>query len=96
MIEELGMACVEAANGSEALSLLREDIEIDMLLTDLGLPGMSGAELVNEARKLRPEIRVVVASGYSEAADPAGSLSGVGRLQKPFTLDQLRSVLDQS
>jgi signal transduction histidine kinase/CheY-like chemotaxis protein len=93
MIEELGLACVEAANGLDALSLLREDREIDVLLTDLGLPGMSGAELVKEARKLRPEIRVVVASGYSEAADPGGSLSRVARLQKPFTLDQLRAVL---
>jgi signal transduction histidine kinase/CheY-like chemotaxis protein/CHASE3 domain sensor protein len=93
MIEELGLACVAAANGSEALSALHNDPEIDVLLTDLGLPGMSGAELVNEARKLRPEIRVVVASGYSEAAEPGSSLSGVARLQKPFTLDQLRSVL---
>jgi signal transduction histidine kinase/DNA-binding NarL/FixJ family response regulator len=95
MIEELGLACVEAANAAEALAALHADPEIDVLLTDLGLPGMSGAELVKEARKLRPEIRVVVASGYSEAAEPGGSLSGFARLQKPFTLDQLRSVLDR-
>jgi signal transduction histidine kinase/CheY-like chemotaxis protein len=93
MVEELGLVCLEAANGSDALALLRGNTEIELLLTDLGLPGMSGAELVEEARRLRPAIRIVVASGYSEAADPAGTLAGIARLQKPFTLDQLRAAL---
>ncbi len=94
MVEELGLGCVEAANGPEALSRLREDPEINVLLTDLGLPGMSGAELVEEARKNRPGIRVVVASGYSEEAAAGGSLDDIARLQKPFTLDQLRAALN--
>jgi signal transduction histidine kinase/CheY-like chemotaxis protein/CHASE3 domain sensor protein len=93
MIEELGMGCAEAANGPEALALLRDDADIGILLTDLGLPGMSGLQLVGEARKLRSDIRVVVASGYSEAALPEGAIPNASYLQKPFTLDQLREAL---
>jgi signal transduction histidine kinase/CheY-like chemotaxis protein len=94
MVVELELQCVEASDASEALSILKQDTGIDILLTDLGLPGMSGAELVQEVRKFRPDIRVIVASGYSEEGIPGGAaLSDVERLQKPFTLDQLRAVL---
>ncbi len=65
MVEEIGLAYAEAGDGPSALKLLEADAQIDILLTDLGLPGMSGAELVAEARKLRPDLAVIVASGYS-------------------------------
>jgi signal transduction histidine kinase/DNA-binding response OmpR family regulator len=95
MIEELGFAYAEAGAGPEALAILAADPQIEILLTDLGLPGMSGAQLVEEARKLRPGIAVIVASGYStESAPGDGALQGVHYLGKPFNLTQLRQAME--
>jgi signal transduction histidine kinase/DNA-binding response OmpR family regulator/CHASE3 domain sensor protein len=93
MVMELGLSCAEAASGPEAVAILKDDPQIGILLTDLGLSGMSGAQLIGEARKLKPEIMVVAASGYSEESIAGGALKDVAYLQKPFTLEQLRAVL---
>ena len=68
MIEQIGFAAVEAGDGAEALALLQQDSGIDILLTDLGLPGMNGRQLVEEARRLKPRLKVIIASGYSTEA----------------------------
>jgi CheY-like chemotaxis protein len=91
MLEELGIAGTEAGDGPQALSLLESDGDIDVMLTDLGLPGMSGQELVAEVRKLRPDLKIVVATGYSNESRP--SFDGVSVLIKPFDLGQLRNAL---
>ena len=59
MVEQLGFEAVEAADAHEALSLLQQDDAIAILLTDLGLPGMSGRQLVEEALRLKPSLKVV-------------------------------------
>jgi CheY-like chemotaxis protein len=94
MVEEIGMAFAEAGNARDALELLQRDEDIDVLLTDLGLPGMSGAELVQQARKLRPHLKVIVASGYSEPEPESGQLAGTVYLRKPFTLIQLKQAFE--
>ncbi len=95
MVEDLGYLYAEASNGAEALEILRGDPDIGILLTDLGLPGMSGAELVGEARKLREDLTVIVASGYSTESNPGdkNALEGVTFLAKPFNLAQLKKIL---
>jgi CheY-like chemotaxis protein len=94
MIEEIGLPYVEAAAAQEALAMLAAHPDIGILLTDLGLPGMSGSELVQQALKLRPGLRVIVASGYSEPGTPASQdLGNAAYLRKPFTLPQLREAL---
>jgi CheY-like chemotaxis protein len=91
MVEQLGFEAAEAGDAREALALLGRDAAITILLTDLGLPGMSGRELVVEALKLKPGLKVIIASGYSNPADlPAG----VVNLVKPFDQQQLRKVLE--
>lgn len=92
MVSELGFAFAEAANAAQALDALKGDPHIRFLLTDLGLPGMSGAQLVREARKLKPDLIVIAASGYSEESG-GGKIEGATYLQKPFTLEQLRDAL---
>ena len=92
MVTELGFAFAEAADAASALEILKGDEDIQILLTDLGLPGMSGADLVAEARKLKPELMVVAVSGYSEEIGRK-NIQGAKYLQKPFTLEQLREVL---
>jgi CheY-like chemotaxis protein len=95
MVSELGFAFAEAGNAPEALDALKNDPDIRILLTDLGLPGMTGAQLVREARKLRPDLVVIAASGYSEETD-GERIEGATYLQKPFTLEQLREALLKS
>jgi CheY-like chemotaxis protein len=95
MIEQLGFQALEAGDGAEALAALRKNPDIETLLTDLGLPGMSGRRLVEEARRFRPGLKVIIASGYSTEVRADGTLDGdIAHLTKPFDLGQLRRALD--
>jgi signal transduction histidine kinase/DNA-binding response OmpR family regulator len=91
MLEQIGFESAQAGDGAEALDLLRQDGAITILFTDLGLPGMSGRELVDEALKLKPGLKVVIASGY---ASPPDLPAGVKSLRKPFDMQQLRKALE--
>lgn len=91
MVEQLGLDVLEAGDGPEALAHLRNDKAISVLLTDLGLPGMSGAQLVEEALKLNPALKVIVASGYDPQSRPQGE--NILSLTKPYDLAQLRKAL---
>jgi CheY-like chemotaxis protein len=92
MVQEIGFRAVEAGTGAEALSVLRSDPEIGILLTDLGLPGMTGRQLVVEALRLRPDLRVVIASGYGSEGE--NTPLPATHLTKPFDIEQLRRALE--
>jgi len=89
MVEDIGFAAAAAADAQQALAMLKEDDGISILLTDLGLPGMSGRQLVEEALQLKPGLKVIVASGYREE----GFAANIGLLRKPFDLQQLQRAL---
>ena len=98
-----GYQVLEAADGVEALELLRAHAgQIDLLLTDVVMPRMSGHELVEYARPLRPQMRILYVSGYSEEAIARqGQLTeGIELLAKPFTpgvlTAKIRQLLDQA
>ena len=94
MIEQLGFQALEAGDGAEALAILQKNPDIETLLTDLGLPGMNGRQLVEEARRLRPDLKVIVASGYSTESQVGGRPDGdIAHLTKPYDLGQLRRAL---
>ncbi|MFO1071356.1 MAG: CHASE3 domain-containing protein [Geminicoccaceae bacterium] len=96
MLRALGHLAEEAATGGDALIRLQGVPAIDLLITDLGLPGMSGQELARAARGLQPRLPILVATGQS--ADP-GQMDGAARhdmvwLPKPFLPDDLaRAVI---
>jgi CheY-like chemotaxis protein len=95
MVEQIGFAVTEAADASEALTILQGDSEIEILLTDLGLPGMNGRQLVEEALRLKPSLKVIIASGYSTHEEESSQMSAsVAYLTKPFDMQQLRRVLE--
>jgi signal transduction histidine kinase/CheY-like chemotaxis protein len=95
MLEQIGFSAVEAGDGVEALALLQDDPEIVILLTDLGLPGMNGRQLVEEALRLKPGLKVIIASGYSTEIGAGGRPEdkGLVHLTKPYDLGQLRRAL---
>lgn len=96
MVAECGLAVDEAGDGPEALEKLKNDPEIDVLLTDLGLPGMPGVELIRQARALRPTLAIVVASGYSrDRTTDADIPQDAVFLQKPFDTVRLRRAISE-
>ncbi|MFC4170309.1 PAS domain S-box protein [Teichococcus aestuarii] len=92
VLEDLGYAAVEAADGASGLSILRSDARIDLLVTDVGLPGgMNGRQLADAARVIRPELKVLFITGYAEnAVIGNGQLEpGMHVMTKPFALEAL-------
>ncbi|XSG80947.1 MAG: PAS domain S-box protein [Methyloligella sp. ZOD6] len=73
ILEKEGMEVRNASGAEEALQILEEHPEIDLLLTDIGLPGMSGHELVAEARSNRPGLRVLFLTGYDRTGPVVGT-----------------------
>ncbi|WP_241668776.1 PAS domain S-box protein [Stutzerimonas nosocomialis] len=87
---EMGYATLEAAEGNTAIELLSSPARIDLLLTDVGLPGMNGRQLADIARQHRPQLRVLFMTGYAEQAASSGFLEpGMDLITKPFTIDKL-------
>ena len=99
-LRELGYLITECQNGHEALSVLSQSKEFRMLLTDIVMPEISGKKLADEATRIRPDLKVLFTTGYTQNAVVHGGVldPGVQFLSKPFALDQLaakvRSVLD--
>ncbi len=94
ILEELGYSAIEAADSVSALKVLRSDVRIDLLITDVGLPGgMNGRQMVDEAREDRPGLKVLFITGYAEnAAIGRTPLEpGMHVLTKPFPMDRLAS-----
>ena len=94
-IEGVRFATAEAGDGAQALALLQSDGEIDILLTDLGLPGMNGRQLVEEARRLKPGLKIIIASGYSTERQAGGRPEDkdIVMLVKPYDMSQLKRAL---
>ncbi|WP_338663241.1 PAS domain S-box protein [Pararoseomonas sp. SCSIO 73927] len=92
VLEELGYAAVEAADGASGLKVLQSDMRVDLLVTDVGLPGgMNGRQLADAARALRPGVKVLFITGYAEGAVIGHERlePGMHVLTKPFALDTL-------
>jgi PAS domain S-box-containing protein len=97
---DVGYTVLEVANGKDALEVVAGNPNIALLLTDVGLPGMNGRQLADEAKRLNPKIRVLYMTGYARNAISHNGLldAGVSLLPKPFTVGGLarkvREVLD--
>ena len=85
MIEDLGHSVIQAESGSRALDLLSNHPSIDVVITDDAMPGMTGSELAAEINRRWPGLPVVIATGYSDAAEE----TGLPRLNKPYRQQDL-------
>jgi two-component system, cell cycle sensor histidine kinase and response regulator CckA len=94
-----GYTVTEAASGEEALALLEDDgLQVDIMVSDVIMPGLDGPAWVREARGVRPDAKVIFMSGYAEEAF-TGSTSGLGDagfLPKPFTLNELTQKVKET
>jgi CheY-like chemotaxis protein len=94
VLDDLGYTVIGAADGASGIKVLQSGARIELLITDVGLPGgMNGRQVADEARRLRPGLKVLFITGYAEnAAVGNGHLEpGMELLTKPFTLDALAS-----
>ena len=98
MLRKRGVSVIEASEGWAALDAIRgQNNPIDVLLLDITLPGASGREVLQEARRLRPEMRVVVTSAYTEEM-AAATLQGAIEhfIRKPYRLDDLMRLIEST
>ncbi len=92
ILEDLGHAAIEAADSATGLRILQSDVRIDLLVTDVGLPGgMNGRQMADAARVARPDLKVLFITGYAEnAVLGSGQLeSGMTVLTKPFAVEAM-------
>jgi len=91
MLAEAGYQVISAAEARQALRLLRSEPDVDLLLSDVGLPGMNGRELADAAREINPQLPVLFITGYTERAAVRGEFLGerMALLPKPFSLHEL-------
>jgi signal transduction histidine kinase len=82
MLRDIGYHLLTAASGGEALSLLRGDDGIDLVISDYLMPGMNGVDLIQRARAIAPEVPALLITGYSNIASGPGA--DLPRLAKPF------------
>jgi CheY-like chemotaxis protein len=101
ILEDLGYTAIEAGDSASGLEILQSDVRIDLLVTDVGLPGgMNGRQMADAGRATRPDLKVLFVTGYAENAIlGAGRLaSGMAVLTKPFAVEtmavRIRSMIE--
>ena len=91
MLEQLGHRALIASSGTLALELIRLEPAIDLVITDQAMPGMSGTELAARVRDARPNLPIVLATGFADL--PSGDVPSIPRLDKPYRLDKLAATI---
>lgn len=100
LVRQLGYGVVEAENASEALKLLATDRRVDLLFTDIVMPGtMTGDALAREARAIRPGLKILLTTGFAEGplrnrTQPV-DLTGFSMLRKPYRKPELERRLQE-
>lgn len=98
ILEDMGYKVIEAADSATGLELLLSDVHVDLLITDVGLPGgMNGRQMAEAGRVNRPAMRVLFLTGYAQTAVFGGGqlAEGVEVMTKPFNIDALSERVDR-
>jgi PAS domain S-box-containing protein len=98
LFRSLGYEVLSASNGLDALEILKRTPDIDVLFSDVVMPGMSGIQLGEEARALAPKMKIILASGYAAPAlgDENARMDQFGIITKPYTVSQILRQLRAS
>lgn len=87
---DAGYQVYEAGNGIAAVEILETHPEIDIMISDIRMPGMNGYEVTNAALALRPTLKIVLMTGYTEEQIPQNiANAGISILRKPFDIEQI-------
>jgi CheY-like chemotaxis protein len=91
VLRDLGYACIEAIDGQAAAPILSSNVRLDLMITDVGLPGLDGRQLADFARHHRPDLRILFVTGYAEHVKSSENFldTNMEMVTKPFTLDAL-------
>lgn len=91
VLKELGYGFLEAGDADAALPIIESDQRIDLMISDVGLPGMNGRQMAEIGRQIRPDLKVLFITGYAEHAAVRGGFldPGMQLITKPFTFDLL-------
>ncbi len=98
MLEKMHYAVLKAANGGDAVALFaRHSEEVVLVILDMHMPGMSGGVVFEELRKLKPDVKVLLTSGYDLDRETQELLAsgGCGFIQKPFSITALTQMLSE-
>jgi PAS domain S-box-containing protein len=91
LLEDLGHRVITATSGAQGLELFEKNPAIDLVITDMAMPHMSGAQLADAIRTLKAGMPIILATGYAERLE--GFASGLPRLSKPFTQQNLVEII---
>ena len=94
LLEDLGHEVLEASSGQQALGLIEAHRDIDLLITDQAMPNMTGTQLATSTIAMRPEIAVILATGYGEL--PTDAQARIVKLGKPFDQASLADALNRA
>jgi PAS domain S-box-containing protein len=97
VLRELGYHALEAGDAEAAMPVIESSRPIDLLVSDVGLPGMNGRQIAEHARRSRPSLKVLFVTGYAEgAASRSGFLApGMAMMTKPFAIEALASKISE-
>ena len=98
VLEERGLQIFKAEDGEKALALLREGVDADIILMDIGLPGLSGLDLQSALGQARRDIPIVFLTGYGSVPTSVRAMKGgaVDFLEKPFNDQQLLDCVQRA
>jgi PAS domain S-box-containing protein len=94
LLEDLGHRVINATSGAQALALFDQHEVIDLMITDMAMPQMSGAQLAHAVRLLKPDLPIILATGYAERLE--GFAAQLPRLPKPFNQISLVEIIAQA
>jgi CheY-like chemotaxis protein len=95
MLQKLGCNVLTASKGQEAIDIFKKN-EVDFVVLDMQMPGMSGYEIYHQLKEIQPQVKILLASGYTgdQSEKQIESIGFDGYLQKPFTLKQLSKKIE--
>jgi CheY-like chemotaxis protein len=95
MLQELGFEAITADDGREALKLFKNNPAINLVILDLTMPHMDGEQCFRELRQIRPDIKVIISSGYNEQEVTQKFVGKglAGFIQKPYKLSVLKAAI---
>jgi CheY-like chemotaxis protein len=91
MVEDLGHAAMWVPSGAEALEVVRSGRQIDVVITDHAMPGMTGGQLAEQIHNLHPDMPIILATGFADL--PGSYAQDLPRLSKPYGPDELAQAL---